>query len=211
MVTYWRHWGLWKKLRWLNKDTGKAYTAICRLIRNERRHTSTRIARRNRRLWNHTNQKRQILQYIHCGAADILRKGMGQCLQYVIITLSLVLIHCNFFREKSFVNDFNEPRSFAIDTWSAAVCFVWQLLYLIVEMWCLYTKIWVQDQTLMCNIIRILVLLSVSVIMVMDILVFYWSSNRCFLNNVVSPNSCLLYEAYTGIVCSTTWYLVMFT
>ena len=114
---------------------------------------------------------------------------MGQCLQYVIITLSLVLIHCNFFREKSFVNDFNEPRSFAIDTWSAGVCFVWQLPYLIVEMWCLYTKIWVQDQTLMCNIIRILVLLSVSVIMVMDILVFYWSSNRCFLNNVVSPNS----------------------
>ena len=28
MVTYWRHWGLWKKPRWLNKDTGKAYTAL---------------------------------------------------------------------------------------------------------------------------------------------------------------------------------------
>ena len=63
----------------------------------------------------------------------------------------------------------------------------------------------------MCNIIRILVLLSVLVIMVVRysglVLVF----QQMFFKQCSITKLCLLYEACTGIICSTTWYLVIFT
>ena len=63
----------------------------------------------------------------------------------------------------------------------------------------------------MCNIIRILVLLSVLVIMVVRysglVLVF----QQMFFKQCSITKLCLLYEACTGIICSTMWYLVIFT